>query len=1516
MGKLKWPSKLILFCLTTLAVGCSSSVFTGSDKDDRIARLSQNNQFSEGCEAVSLGDANLDPATARALVKCLNAHGAIPEFEELVESLSDDELDGLLPFLNESLIANKTRMRELDLSLDLLESRQILGPALSIMGKLLKNTEFITSLLTLLDRVAFDESNQTRSNVQAAQGSFDPLKSSATAINKSTADGRHISQDLLRVLQNVARDANPGNVRDLVEVLTRATQRNAFHSLVDAYEHSGSYDVAKLQRTVDSLSVFVIENSKNSNSRLQDQLLDVVKRQTLFNGFDLFMDIHGPRWSNHPTEGLFIDHRVKAMDYHLNHLFRMREVTPSLGITSAEYLNRTNQLFRALNQPLTCFETPSRMSNPLLWVLDQIGSERNSAGFASEFLGRRNLLILSLSNGLCALPSNIGTLTSVLPPLVESGSAELTGELVRSLAKAESTGRPGGAVAPSGAPAVRLLVDFLTNQNLSQIAPLMAVLLEKMSLADTMYLLSALSDAQTRSTVSVWADLLGKPRADLAQRSVSTVLANRLALLNSDNRSDLDLILNVAKAGAVYLDKEKYPEEFVAPLASMVRASILANNLSPVQDLLFDLARNAERNSAFFESLFKVSQKKAFRGALSLMSRMAIDGSFSSLLRATLGLFRGGFQNAPVNHQIAGSIPAPLGVPSERDRSHANLPQNYRPPVFPLELNAQGLGCATLNPDVQLNQFSRAGWERQVRSVAACVNGNSGNQYSDVESLVNYAFSQTVPSLPASSGILTSRENLAVYLTRLATDLVPSTLPRETRDLVMQELGTQLVNSHDDVRKAMGVLELLLSKYTQDTGSQCVDVSLVGELLKLGPYIAQPAFVPSLNRFMSFAGAATVRPEVPAALSYINELASRGPPSSDAGLEDTVPLPTREEVTQVVRANELPNGTATAINNRVNEVYRQYFTQLKNDEARFSYASAQELQASVRAFLVPLARRSVEAGVDRRSVIYWLMSVFEKFNGNPYSVAWLAGWFKRLSQQYTVIYYYYPNDDQARVRIVNDLDRLEILVTDGDFKMNDYGFPLNIIPQINSQNISIKYLSYLGVSRDEPMRAISSMEAELDFFWSMRNDPILGATIPKPVKKKLSNLRQVVPVLSSLYRDSRNTGVTNPVNDVRIICDLAKAMLNSTPTAHQGEFNKELNNIEALVQMTHVGILRNVARLMQALDVNSLATARPVAKAIPGNQVSGLLQSILDLVLARNDQGGLQVSAESLALAETLIQTPKGLEVVNGLLAQMFEYSSLDENKVALMKRSAKNTFLSLNGLNRVFATTQTPGPTTPQALTRFLLAWVSGSVQSVRTLVRSVDLLEFVLLEEKVANVAGQLRSDLEQNLNSAKTLKLASLMNWSLREVNRRQLVPDVVQSLDTLYLATSPRTILRSIRFAWNQIVVDTRYALYQVDAIVDRFLAWFGGGTNAVPSPLALRIQQYLGQKLGAGDFTRLLLFTGCYTEPTGGDLARAVPAGGSCQKPTELYDRLQQFARPERTRQVQDFLDVLHSALIY
>ena len=75
---------------------CSSSIFSGGSPDPVIQRLSANNQFAGDCEPIALSEATLTPRTARSLIGCLDAHGAIPEFRALVNALSDEELDGLV----------------------------------------------------------------------------------------------------------------------------------------------------------------------------------------------------------------------------------------------------------------------------------------------------------------------------------------------------------------------------------------------------------------------------------------------------------------------------------------------------------------------------------------------------------------------------------------------------------------------------------------------------------------------------------------------------------------------------------------------------------------------------------------------------------------------------------------------------------------------------------------------------------------------------------------------------------------------------------------------------------------------------------------------------------------------------------------------------------------------------------------------------------------------------------------------------------------------------------------------------------------------------------------------------------------------------------------------------------------------------------------------------------------------------------------------------------------------------
>lgn len=1423
----------VYFCLILTLSGCSSSIF--KENDSRIVQLSQNNVFASGCAGVSLNSDALDVPTARNLVSCLNSHGAIPEYDTFVKSLSDEDLSAFLSVANNGFLKNRRRLKELDLSFEFLDQKGVFDPALKAMSSVLKNQAFISNLLTLVKKVAFESQDDGR---------------------------RRLSLDLLKSIEALSPELNRENLQVALDLGQVAVRLNSLRELSKSLGPSFSGAQSdSLKLVTDGIWSYSLGAAKDSQSQLTSSLLSQLVNQNIFQAFDRYLSFHDSSLAE-------VDAQNARLGFFVDFLGHNNQPTT--------FLRDISFLFKMLDGPVNCLQNPQRIPNALMWVLDQITDSNRSIADVPNFMSKTNMVMLSVATSVCDFPviqnQTLGSLVPVLFPLVSSGSATIAAEFLKSARTSEnSTSRD----------LTKLTVNLLSRKETPKIGAFLRGLTDRKILADAVYLAYAFDPLRDRPHISNFAQLLQLNRETLGNRSVADVFIKQLSLLD-DTEENRNLLYQTINSFADYLDDSHYQDELLAPLVTAARQALLYNNLNPVVDFLSEVGKNAQSYQNFFNALFIAAEKPEFRGVLTLTARMAQDGSLKDLIKSLLVMFRKSGQDIDVSQQTQSSVADAAMPPSERNRSSRNLPQNLKPPYVDITLDPQHLGCSTLNPDVLLSDLTSPGWDNEVRSIAACINNGSHQNYQDIVALFEYGLSNVMPDLNRGDS---RPRSLASYL----VDQLKRFIPANASDRVkaIQELGDVFIRNQVDFRNGMVFSQLLIQK-------GAAGISLVEELLKVAPRLMQDRSRLGVQKGMEWMGAVLGFDSAAKAIGYVARKAYES--ELPAREEDVVRLPLREEVAAAL--NQYEGSSSTPLNLRVDQVYKSYQDQIRNDRPLLHYSSNKALQDSIWEFFSILARPGA---------FEWMLSAFYKFDRNPYSASWWAGWYKRLSEHYVVIPYYYPGASKPTVRIVNDLDRLEIMVIDADFKMNDYSFPLNILPN-NDQNFAIKFLSYLAASGRNLWPAIEAMERETAFYNGLRNDPLFGATLPAAVKNRLSNISATLPVMRELY--GGRGGVPQDqvdANDIRVLADIFNTFLSSTPARYREVYHKDVHNLEAIVQLTRLGVLRNVGRIMQSVDPTS-ATARTtkLEKIVP------IVQNMLDATLVYDNQRHPGLNSETVNLLNFLLRTEKGKTFVNAVVAQFADWvnsnaidSNTQETNAELLKRSGLHSLRVMAYLNERAAAISSSPPESlgmTQALIRVLAPLI---VNKSEILIQDLDLLEFVLLRGKIANVLERVAAETinqRQGAEMSDLSVLAVFSDSSVREMVRRGAASDLVNTLDHVFNYGASHDHLHKARMAWNELVLSPLYVSSGIEDILRRFLLWFEG-YGSERTALARRTQSFLAESLSNGELMDLLQFGGCY--PTYSE---------SCARPNELYTQLSLLGNPQRVREIQDFLDLLNSAM--
>jgi hypothetical protein len=234
------------------------------------------------------------------------------------------------------------------------------------------------------------------------------------------------------------------------------------------------------------------------------------------------------------------------------------------------------------------------------------------------------------------------------------------------------------------------------------------------------------------------------------------------------------------------------------------------------------------------------------------------------------------------------------------------------------------------------------------------------------------------------------------------------------------------------------------------------------------------------------------------------------------------------------------------------------------------------------------------------------------------------------SKDYRTILYYYPGETTPRVRLVNSLDRLELVVINADLQF--------MLPD----NFGLKFLAVLAEAYgDEPYEswpeelqrryprgsgkrpltlkeAYQQMEktenlfsklvgfpkleecspgdgpaydpadpADRPYETKLRMPALSGAPewlVPFDIKAHVFNIAQVLPVLKENLPGSN--GTPESAGGLRIIRDLLWEIYSSTPPQYRNPRAGERNNLKIAIKLVRLGLLRQVARQIRQFELD------------------------------------------------------------------------------------------------------------------------------------------------------------------------------------------------------------------------------------------------------------------------------------------------------------------------------------------
>jgi len=1136
---------------------------------------------------------------------CLNANGSIQAYSDLLNSISDDELLGLVSVVNKELLTNPDRLKEVTVSLDQMDAAGVLDRTLKSAGSFLENADFLSSVLKAIQ---------------------------LGGQNPDIQDHPSIDPEILTTIAQLTKELDSGagaiaNTAKGFDVGISAVGLPSFQEIVTGLRPEIE-DGPTLAQIVEQVHVYVQAKQDPKEPKLLSVLLEGIADRSIFYGLDHFYydECEGARpgdCADRPR--LSLDHQIASMEAFVAFLTRERR----------DVLQRLTKLFGVMNRPIRCLGDTKEIPNANLYTMDQLVSR--DPLLVPSWVVRENMTKLKLASGMCDYPAEFDQLMGVLRELADPelagrsrGGAARDEHMLVTVAHFVQGLRVGDEFGARSNLDRHRFRKFLINWlgDLSDVSPAshLANGLAELSrsdrriIANLLYFLNA-PDDMDRDTLANLISVLLKPRSELSGQSIYQVVSGVVTRLDSST------VYDVVKTLPHYIRSE---QALLEPLLSANRDAFHMNDAHPFVNLVLAVGKNADTTyRPFFETLFAVAgrSQNELKNAFALTAKMAKNGSLKELLKGLLLPFRMTARQSAVNPNLRSIPPVRKRSNIDHRRSVAQAKAwDPTPPYWPWEHDAI-LACHQMNIENPLtpplpNSPGYGPWASEINQYGACVDvgRNAGGQTAAMREFIEYGLNKKIGNQSAIG-----------FIIDLAADFVRTDVQLKH---VYDELSDLLINNktfQDIVKFHETMVFALHSKYGPHA------MSVVQGFLRTLPIVNQTNSTGQdrVQPLLNIAAKVIESPSAPGAAVLVYDLLDEAekrpaPTIAPKVIPRSFPVNLNNEIV-VARAIELLNQvektkTDTERQRRLNEMFNEYLGYVKSDERRWEYRNATEFKSSLKPLLDEIAKGSR---------IEWILAFMHYLESDPYDPKWWEGWFHRLSSRVFPIAYQYPGEAK-RVRLVNYLDLLELIVTDANFTLKEVGQTLSFLDGLilkESDVSAVRHLSKLGRYQDgqDMTPWVNELHTEIEIFNSVPVIPILGDPLKPEVRRRLFNLENVAFVVKHLNQSEET--ITAPDgrrlvrNDLGVLRDLFKMLNSSMPVDQRLNYNRE-HALSVVTSLTEFGLLRMIGRNIWVYDENG----RKIAVGL-----NSILKTLRDVAVQKTAVGR-ETNKDTLALLDHLLR--------------------------------------------------------------------------------------------------------------------------------------------------------------------------------------------------------------------------------------------------------------------------------------
>ncbi len=848
---------------------------------------------------------------------------------------------------------------------------------------------------------------------------------------------------------------------------------------------------------------------------------------------------------------------------------RVPEVASSFVVSmrdDGKIMGGITSLFHYLHAPVSCLNGAMLVPDGSIHLMREVSRLGNDA--AIRFLTQRNMLTYIFASSYCKYSRELGKHYGALLDLSETSGMDGGLDLVRAFYRNSLGGLFADFMSDTGSGRGSEAED---QGRLKGILPVFSEWSERGLWDDVFYLITLPRD-EDRSEVQAGLRFWTDPVATLGGKSIHSGIAGALA------RTSPEGFHRFLTSFRPLIESD---QGILTPLLRDSWNAYHANDAHPSAMLMRRVLLAGSGNKAFLKAVFEISDLPQFKPVLRMSSEMAQDGRMEEVFASALSIFRH-FAQQGKTRELHEAATLPIFIPKARhDLSadqvgFARIDELKHPPVSSSD------PCRKLDMSFALSDVSSPHYNEQIQTFIACLNRDQDQAIG--------AWAMTFLAGEKGSTGETYFQKVVNILSKVQFPL------KEGRDLI-----SRISALLDDGRfsRIVGILPVLNSQSVTRLGIQV-----------LRPWTTSgPKQIERFRRVANSVADATVREDLPELLSFLESVVSgsrRGQQPGPGQTGDRQSFDLAEIRNWIFEKECKSRNRNCPIDKRLREILQDYREGVNNWETLGGRARLVWGWRDFSPELEPLIKR-----LAGPSVVESLMRVMEYFKKGPnepvtrehsFEIDDLVKWLYSHSTDHRLIQYRDFEAESPRVRLVNSLDRLELLIFNSDFIFWDTD--LGLIPVEARINNGYRFLAILANAwgdespeawpkaaihpyflvkdrRTGKMRprtlaeAFREMKRTLDLF------DAIHAVLPAKYAARLFNIKQVLPVIEENLTGGQPGGLKVLRNLLYQIYMSNPADLLDDPI--QGFHEQRRNTFSLVSGLVRVGMLRQVGQLIRQL---------------------------------------------------------------------------------------------------------------------------------------------------------------------------------------------------------------------------------------------------------------------------------------------------------------------------------------------